>query len=56
MIPFEHHASKFIIFSDQHKGNRNGADDFKQVEMNYLEALNYQSKNGFYFINLGDSE
>ena len=56
VIPFEHHAGKFIIFSDQHKGNRNGADDFKAAETNYLEALNYYSNNGFYFINLGDSE
>ena len=56
VIPFEHHAGKFIIFSDQHKGNRNGADDFKRAETNYLEALNYYSSNDFCFINLGDSE
>ncbi|MCY7309659.1 MAG: metallophosphoesterase [Chitinophagaceae bacterium] len=56
VIPFEHHAGKFIIFSDQHKGNRNGADDFKQAETNYLDALNYYSSNDFCFINLGDSE
>ena len=56
VIPFEHHAGKFIIFSDQHKGNRNGADDFKQAETNYLAALNYYSSNDFCFINLGDSE
>jgi hypothetical protein len=56
VIPFEQHAGKFIIFSDQHKGNRNGADDFKQAEKNYLEALNYYSSNDFCFINLGDSE
>ncbi|MDZ4809852.1 MAG: metallophosphoesterase [Bacteroidota bacterium] len=56
VIPFEHQAGKFIIFSDQHKGNRNGADDFKQAETNYLDALNYYSSNDFCFINLGDSE
>ncbi len=56
VIPFEQHAGKFIIFSDQHKGNRNGADDFKQAETNYLEALKYYSHNDFCFINLGDSE
>ena len=32
VIPFEQQAGKFIIFSDQHKGSRNGADDFKQAE------------------------
>ena len=56
VIPFELHAGKFIIFSDQHKGNRNGADDFKQAETNYLEALSYYNDNDFCFINLGDSE
>lgn len=56
VIPFEHHAGKFIIFSDQHKGNRNRADDFRYAESNYLEALNYYSNNDFCFINLGDSE
>ena len=56
VIPFELHTGKFIIFSDQHKGNRNGADDFKQAEANYLEALAYYSDNDFRFINLGDSE
>jgi hypothetical protein len=56
VIPFEQHTGKFIIFSDQHKGGRNGADDFKKAEQNYLDALNYYSNNDFYFINLGDSE
>ena len=56
VIPFEECAGKFIIFSDQHKGNRNGADDFRGAEKNYLKALDYYSSNDFYFINLGDSE
>ncbi|MDZ4794588.1 MAG: metallophosphoesterase [Bacteroidota bacterium] len=56
VIPFEEHTGKFIIFSDQHKGTRNGADDFKQAETNYLAALNYYSSHDFCFINLGDSE
>lgn len=56
VIPFVQQAGKFIIFSDQHKGSRNGADDFKQAETNYLHALNYYSDNDFCFINLGDSE
>ena len=56
VIPFEQQAGKFIIFSDQHKGKRNGADDFKEAEQNYLTALDYYSSNDFCFINLGDSE
>lgn len=54
-IPLTDH-SKFIIFSDQHKGRRNGADDFKPAEPNYLKALDYYYQEGFHFINLGDSE
>ncbi len=47
---------KFIIFSDQHKGNRDNADDFAGNEGNYLKALDYYKKQNFSFINLGDSE
>lgn len=56
LIPFEYRTGKFIIFSDQHKGRRNGADDFMQAEPNYLAALEYYYHQDFYFINLGDSE
>lgn len=56
VIPFTVDAGKFIIFSDQHKGRRNGADDFTTAEPNYLSALEYYYQQDFYFINLGDSE
>ena len=56
LIPFEEHTGKFIVFSDQHKGSRNGADDFKEAEPNYLAALDHYSANNFCFINLGDCE
>ena len=49
-------TGKFIIFSDQHKGRRNGADDFTPCEANYLQALEYYNGHDFCFINLGDSE
>ena len=49
-------ADKFIIFSDQHKGNRDYADDFSGNEFNYLKALEYYHGQNFSFINLGDSE
>ncbi len=45
-----------IIFSDHHKGARNGSDDFAAAEQNYLAALEYYNSRGFYYINLGDSE
>lgn len=45
-----------IIFSDQHKGNKKGSDEFALAESNYVEALNYYNKRQAYYINLGDSE
>lgn len=48
--------SRFIIFSDQHRGSKNGADDFAVAEPNYLAALDYYYTNNFSFISLGDSE
>jgi UDP-2,3-diacylglucosamine pyrophosphatase LpxH len=56
IIPFELNLGKFIIFSDQHKGARDGADDFAAAEPNYLAALDYYNKDNFTFISLGDSE
>lgn len=46
----------FIIFSDQHKGNKSWADDFSQCEKNYIAALTSYNQKRFTFINLGDSE
>lgn len=47
---------KFIVFSDLHKGAKNGADDFRKAEANYLHALSYYLHEGYSYINLGDSE
>jgi hypothetical protein len=46
VIPFDIHTGRFIIFSDQHKGCRNGADDFTLCEANYLAALDYYYEKG----------
>jgi predicted phosphodiesterase len=56
LIPCDPQKDKFIIFSDLHKGARNGADDFMVCEQTYLEALNYYEKNAFHYICLGDAE
>ncbi|WP_462267000.1 metallophosphoesterase [Mucilaginibacter sp.] len=56
VIPFNAQQEKFIIFSDQHKGARNEADDFMLAERNYLTALDYYQTQGFSLICLGDSE
>lgn len=55
-ISFDLYSGRFIIFSDQHKGGANSADDFMLCEANYLAALDYYHVNGFHFISLGDSE
>ena len=49
-------SDNFIIFSDQHKGNRDWADDFTNNETNYLAALNYYRSLDYNYINLGDAE
>lgn len=49
-------SSRLIIFSDQHKGNRNPSDDFALSEKNYLAALQYYNDQQFLFCSLGDSE
>jgi len=48
--------AKFIIFSDQHKGAKNGSDDFMVCESTYKGALKYYLEQGFHFISLGDEE
>ena len=48
--------ARFIIFSDQHKGAKNGSDDFMICEPNYLAALEYYNQQNFHFISLGDEE
>jgi UDP-2,3-diacylglucosamine pyrophosphatase LpxH len=56
VIPFDPQVNKFIIFSDHHKGRRNGADDFAAAEPNYVEALEYYEANNYHLIALGDCE
>lgn len=45
-----------IIFSDHHKGNKGGGDEFRFAEKNYLAALDYYNRKDATYINLGDSE
>ena len=56
VLPFEMNSGRFIIFSDQHKGGKDMADDFRYSEPNYLAALQHYYSNDFVFINLGDCE
>lgn len=56
IVPFDLNTGKYIILSDQHKGARNAADDFRFAEKNYLAALDYYYKNGFTLVAIGDCE
>ena len=46
--------TKYIFFSDLHKGNNSYADDFTQNMRIYKEALHHYYKNDFTYIELGD--
>lgn len=52
-IPLNH-DSKFIFFSDLHKGNNNYADDFSQNRNTFHHALRTYFDEGYTFIQLGD--
>lgn len=56
ILPFDINTGRFIVFSDQHKGTRDEADDFRLAEKNYTNALQYYYDKNFSFINLGDCE
>jgi len=56
LISFDVKNGRFIILSDQHKGAKNGADDFMLCEPNYLAALDYYNEKEFFFISLGDND
>jgi UDP-2,3-diacylglucosamine pyrophosphatase LpxH len=46
----------WIIFSDQHKGAGDGADEFRHCRDTYLAALRHYNDNGFILVLLGDVE
>ena len=49
-------SARYIIFSDHHKGARNGADDFRRCEQAYNAALAYYYADGYTLVELGDVE
>jgi len=48
--------SRFIIFSDHHKGAGDEADDFRPCQTTYKTALDHYYENGFNLVLLGDAE
>lgn len=53
---FDLDKDKLIIFSDQHKGQADGADDFRQCKPAYHAALGYYYSAGYSLVLLGDVE
>jgi len=48
--------SKFIIFSDVHRGDNSFADDFANNRNTYFHALNHYYNSGFTYCELGDGD
>jgi UDP-2,3-diacylglucosamine pyrophosphatase LpxH len=49
-------AARLVIFSDHHKGARDGADDFLRCEPAYCAALTWYLEHGYTLYILGDAE
>lgn len=49
-------SSKFILFSDCHRGDNSFADDFANNRNIYFHALKHYYANGFSYIELGDGD
>src|SRR5574341_115960 len=49
-------STKLVIFSDHHKGNRDGADDFRVCERAYNAALAYYYRLKYTLVVMGDVE
>ena len=54
-IPFDD-SSRFILFSDCHRGDNSWADDFARKQSLYFYALEHYFKEGFTYIELGDGD
>src|SRR2546426_434332 len=54
--PVELDSARCVILSDQHKGQRDGADDFRVCEQAYNAALGYYFDHEFTLFVLGDVE
>ncbi|CDF80888.1 conserved hypothetical protein, calcineurin-like phosphoesterase superfamily [Formosa agariphila KMM 3901] len=49
-------TSKFVFFSDCHRGDNSIADDFAHNRNTYYHALQQYFKNGFHYCELGDGD
>jgi hypothetical protein len=55
VVPFDN-SSKFILFSDCHRGDNSFADDFANNRNIYYHAIKHYYNNGFDYCELGDGD
>ena len=55
-VTLDINTARLVIFSDQHKGSRDGADDFRVCEPAYHAALAYYDRLQYTLFVLGDVE
>jgi UDP-2,3-diacylglucosamine pyrophosphatase LpxH len=55
-LGFDAATGRCVIFSDHHRGQRDGADDFRKCERPYHAALGYYLEKGYTLVLLGDVE
>lgn len=55
VLPLEA-RSKYVLFSDCHRGNGKANDNFLKNEFLYLAALQYYYQHGFTYLELGDGD
>jgi len=55
VLPFDN-DSKFILFSDCHRGDNSFADDFANNRNIYFHALKHYFNKGFHYIEVGDGD
>lgn len=49
-------SSKYVFFSDCHRGDGSLSDEFTKNENTYLSALEYYYESGFTYVELGDGD
>lgn len=55
VLPFDN-ESKFILFSDCHRGDNSFADDFANNKNIYFHSLKHYFNEGFHYIEVGDGD
>lgn len=50
------HCSKYVLFSDCHRGGGNANDNFAKNQALYVAALQYYLKNQYTYIEIGDGD